>query len=85
MPSAEFTKICRELGNINDAIGIETSKEGIRFYVKGEVGEGSVHLKATNAEREEDRVDCDVDEPVNLSFAVRYFIKMNQKIFESVQ
>jgi proliferating cell nuclear antigen len=38
MPSAEFTKICRELGNINEAIGIETSKDGIKFFVKGEIG-----------------------------------------------
>lgn len=40
MPSAEFTKICKELGNINESIGIETSKESIKFYVKGEVGDG---------------------------------------------
>ncbi len=74
MPSQEFTKICRELGNINEAIGIETSKDGIKFYVKGDIGEGQVSVKANESEKDEDKVECDVDEPVNLSFAVRYIL-----------
>ncbi|CAD8206701.1 unnamed protein product [Paramecium pentaurelia] len=78
MPSNEFTKICRELGNINEAIGIETSKDGIKFYVKGDIGEGQVSVKSNDAEKKEERVECDVDEPVNLSFAVRYFNLFNK-------
>ncbi|CAD8106488.1 unnamed protein product [Paramecium primaurelia] len=78
MPSNEFTKICRELGNINEAIGIETSKDGIKFYVKGDIGEGQVSVKSNDGEKKEERVECDVDEPVNLSFAVRYFNLFNK-------
>ncbi|CAD8064211.1 unnamed protein product [Paramecium primaurelia] len=78
MPSNEFTKICRELGNINEAIGIETSKEGIKFYVKGDIGEGQVSVKINDTEKPEERVECEVDEPVNLSFAVRYFNLFNK-------
>ncbi|CAD8095551.1 unnamed protein product [Paramecium primaurelia] len=78
MPSNEFTKICRELGNINEAIGIETSKDGIKFYVKGDIGEGQVSVKSNDCEKKEERVECDVDEPVNLSFAVRYFNLFNK-------
>ncbi|CAD8148984.1 unnamed protein product [Paramecium octaurelia] len=78
MPSSEFTKICRELGNINEAIGIETSKDGIKFYVKGDIGEGQVSVKTNDSEKLEEKVECDVDEPVNLSFAVRYFNLFNK-------
>ncbi|CAD8117790.1 unnamed protein product [Paramecium sonneborni] len=85
MPSSEFTKICRELGNINEAIGIETSKDGIKFYVKGDIGEGQVSVKSNDEEKREERVECDVDEPVNLSFAVRYFNLFNKASALSTQ
>lgn len=72
MPSAEFTKVCRELGSISDAIGIETSKESIKFHVKGEVGEGQITYRQNSAEKPEDSIECSVDEPVNMNFALRY-------------
>jgi hypothetical protein len=31
-------------------------------------------LKANDCEKKEEAVECDVDEPVTLSFAVRYYI-----------
>ena len=58
MPSNEFTKICRELGNINDTIGMETSYDGIKFYVKGDIGEGYVSIKSNYSYNIEDMVEC---------------------------
>ena len=34
-------------------------------------------MKSNDCEKKEERVECDVDEPVNLSFAVRYIIYNN--------
>jgi proliferating cell nuclear antigen len=49
------------------------TKEGIKFSSSGDLGTGSVMLKHNTAvEKEEDAVVVDVQEPVELNFAVRY-------------
>lgn len=87
MPSNEFAKICKELALINESsilfstiflVTISTSKEGIKFSVHGEIGGGTINIKA-GGETSADRVECDVEEPVSLSFAVRY--KKNTHLF----
>ncbi len=45
MSSAEFQRICRDLGALGESVKIEASKEGVRFSCEGEVGNGSVLLK----------------------------------------
>jgi proliferating cell nuclear antigen len=52
-------------------VTISTSKEGIKFSVHGEIGGGTINIKANDSEKKEEQVECDVDEPVSLSFAVR--------------
>lgn len=47
MSSAEFQRICRDLGALGESVKIEASKEGVRFSSEGEVGNGSVLLKQT--------------------------------------
>lgn len=47
MSSAEFQRICRDLGALGESVKIEASKEGVRFSCEGEVGNGSVLLKQT--------------------------------------
>jgi proliferating cell nuclear antigen len=47
MSSAEFQRICRDLGALGESVKIEASKEGVRFSSEGEVGQGSVLLKQT--------------------------------------
>ena len=53
-------------------VQIETSKDGVKFSVQGEIGGGTIAIKANEGEKAEDQVVCEVDEPVTLSFAVRY-------------
>jgi proliferating cell nuclear antigen len=45
MPTAEFSRICKELSQISETINIETSKENVKFSVTGEIGSGSVTIK----------------------------------------
>lgn len=73
MPSREFQRIVRDLQVFGDTCTIRISKEGIRFGVSGAIGSGNVLLRANAAtEREEDRVVIDMEEPAELSFALRY-------------
>mmetsp|Transcript_12788 Transcript_12788/g.18665 ORF Transcript_12788/g.18665 Transcript_12788/m.18665 type:complete len:258 (-) Transcript_12788:111-884(-) len=72
MPSGEFQKIIRDLQVLGDTCVIACSKEGVRFSVTGDLGTGSVLLRANVGEKEEDQVIIDMDEPVELTFALRY-------------
>ncbi|KXN80819.1 Proliferating cell nuclear antigen [Leucoagaricus sp. SymC.cos] len=45
MPSAEFTRIVRDLSLLGESVRIEVSKEGIRFTSEGEAANGNVLLK----------------------------------------
>lgn len=47
MPSAEFTRIVRDLSQLGESVRIEVSKEGVRFASEGEAANGSVLLRPT--------------------------------------
>lgn len=48
MPSAEFTRIVRDLSQLGESVRIEVSKEGVRFASEGEAANGSVLLKGSD-------------------------------------
>lgn len=77
MPSAEFSRIVRDLSQLGESVRIEVSKEGVRFASEGEAANGSVLLKGTEGvessgkmkvkkeegeEKEEDEQDDEEDE-----------------------
>ncbi len=73
MPSAEFQRIIRDLQVLGDACTIAVSKEGIRFSATGDLGTGNIQLKQnTSVDKEEEAVVIDMQEPVELSFTLRY-------------
>eukprot|EP00611_Tribonema_gayanum_P002392 TRINITY_DN1176_c0_g1_i2.p1 TRINITY_DN1176_c0_g1~~TRINITY_DN1176_c0_g1_i2.p1 ORF type:complete len:225 (-),score=104.54 TRINITY_DN1176_c0_g1_i2:378-1052(-) len=73
MPSAEFQRIIRDLSVIGDTCSIAVGKDGVRFGVEGDLGSGSISVKQnTAAEKEEERVEVHMEEPVELTFALRY-------------
>jgi proliferating cell nuclear antigen len=73
MPSAEFQRIIRDLSILGDTCVVSVTKEGIRFSVTGDLGTGNVLIKKTNSvEKDEEAVIIEVDEPVELTFALRY-------------
>ena len=46
MPSSEFTRICRDMGILGDSVLICTTKEGVKFSDKGDLGQGMyIHMK----------------------------------------
>jgi proliferating cell nuclear antigen len=73
MPAAEFQRICRDLQTMGDTCTISVGKEGVKFSVSGDLGAGNITLKNNTAsEKEEDRVIIQMEEPVELTFALRY-------------
>eukprot|EP00968_Pinguiococcus_pyrenoidosus_P008845 scaffold655_cov225-Pinguiococcus_pyrenoidosus.AAC.18 len=72
MPSAEFQRIIRDLSVIGDTCTIGCSKEGVRFGVTGDLGKGEITLRENSAvDSDEDRVTIQMEEPVELTFALR--------------
>ncbi|RPD52935.1 proliferating cell nuclear antigen [Lentinus tigrinus ALCF2SS1-7] len=69
MPSAEFSRIVRDLSLLGESVRIEVSKEGIRFVSDGEAANGNILLKqsaeaskkGSSSKRKDD--DDEEDEP----------------------
>lgn len=73
MPSTEFQRIIRDLQVLGDTCAISCTKEGIKFSVTGDLGTGNVLIRSNaTAEKEEEQVIIDMQEPVDLTFALRY-------------
>ena len=49
MPSAEFTKICRDMSTFGEALEIAVTRDAVRFSTKGDFGQGSTTVKPTSA------------------------------------
>ena len=73
LPSAEFQRIIRDLGVLGDTCSISVTKEGIKFSSSGDLGTGNIILKHnTTVDKDEEAVVIDMQEPVELNFAIRY-------------
>jgi proliferating cell nuclear antigen len=73
MSSAEFTRICRELYQLSETVVIETNKNYIKFSVQGEVVGGAIKIDANDSGNSStDNTYIQVEENVNLAFALRY-------------
>jgi len=73
MPSNEFQRIIRDLQVLGDSCVISCTKEGIRFSVSGDMGTGNVLLRGTvGGDKPEEQVSIEMEEPVELTFALRY-------------
>ncbi|KAL4422881.1 hypothetical protein ABPG75_009078 [Micractinium tetrahymenae] len=73
MPSGEFQRIVKDLGTIGDTVEIGVSKDGIKFSANGDIGSANVMCRQnTHADKEDEQTLIDMNEPVNLTFALRY-------------
>lgn len=73
MPSNEFARICRDLSQFGESVVISCTKEGVKFSTVGDIGTANVKLAQTaSADKEEEAVTIEMQEPVTLTFACRY-------------
>ena len=70
--SSEFTRICRELYSLNETVNIETSKNSIKFSVNSENIGGSIKIEENDSSNQDEQCNIQVEETVNLAFALRY-------------
>lgn len=73
MPANEFQRIVRDLAVLGDTCTIGVSKEGVRFMVNGDLGTGNIVRKQnTSSDKPDERTQIDMEEPVELTFALQY-------------
>lgn len=76
MPSAEFTKIIKDLLIIGESVTIDVKKSGVTFRAEGEIGKSEVCLEKGEAIGDsDDSFNLDVNDPIELSFATQYLKK----------
>lgn len=72
MPSGEFARIVRDLGQFGDSIVIACTKQGVKFSATGEIGTGNIKLaQSANVDDEKEKIEIDLNEPVTLTFAAK--------------
>ncbi|KAK9055335.1 hypothetical protein SSX86_026418 [Deinandra increscens subsp. villosa] len=88
MPSSEFARICKDLSSIGDtgdqkneklldrlllAVVISVTKEGVKFSTRGDIGTANVVCRQnTTVDKPEEATIIEMNEPVSLTFALRY-------------
>ncbi|KAL1929269.1 hypothetical protein VTP01DRAFT_2328 [Rhizomucor pusillus] len=79
MSSARFREIVGDLQTISDSVTIECTKEGIKFSSEGEVGKGSVTLKANSmVDSEDDATVIELQQSVSMAFSIKYLVNFTK-------
>jgi proliferating cell nuclear antigen len=73
MSAGEFQRIIRDLSTIGDTVTITCTKESVKFSVSGDIGAGNVVMRHNaTVDKEEEATIIELEEPVSLTFAMRY-------------
>jgi proliferating cell nuclear antigen len=78
MSSSEFSRICRELTQVTDTLNLSVDKETVKFAVSGDIGAGSITMRANSSDKAEERLNLTVVDPVAMAFALRYLNLFNK-------
>ena len=70
--SGEFNRISKELFQLSETVTIETNKNSIKFSVSGDSIGGSIKIDSNDSTQKEETTIIQVEEPINLAFALRY-------------
>ncbi|KAK3031035.1 hypothetical protein RJ639_035066 [Escallonia herrerae] len=73
MPASEFARICKDLSTIGDTVVISVTKEGVKFSTRGDIGTANIVCRQnTSIDKPEEATIIEMQEPVTLTFALRY-------------
>lgn len=73
LPASEFQRIVRDLQVMGDTCQIGVTKEGVKFSASGDLGSGNIMLRqGASVDGKEEQVEITMEEPVELTFALRY-------------
>jgi hypothetical protein len=66
-------RICRDLSSIGDTVTISVTKDGVKFSTSGDIGAANVTCRQNvSVDKEEEATVVELQEPVSLTFALRY-------------
>lgn len=57
----------------------------MKFTVSGDIGSGTITVKQSDNEKDQERVTLSIDQPVKLTFALRYLNIFNKAVSLSNQ
>ncbi|EDM03472.1 rCG61869 [Rattus norvegicus] len=72
MPSGKFAHVCSDFSHIGDEVEISCAKDGVKFSSSGELENGNIKVSQTCHVDEEKAVTLEMNEEVQLTFALRY-------------
>ena len=72
LPSSEFTRIVRELSQLSETVKITTGNKSVKFSVDGDIGNGEIELLENGSERENEKIEINVDEEITASFSLTF-------------
>lgn len=72
MPAREYANVCNLVKEFGDTVAINVTKESVTFSVEGDHGQGNIVLRPRQTTKESECICLDVEDPVRLSFALRY-------------
>ena len=73
LPAAEFQRIIKDLSSIGDTVEISVTKDAVKFSTNGDIGSANVMCRQNKtADKPEEATEIDINEPVALTFALRY-------------
>ena len=81
MPSNEYRRIFTDLSVIGDTITVEATKQMVSFYVKGDIGKGSLSIQQSDgADDDKNPITINVQEPVKMTFPGRYLTMFTKAV-----
>ncbi|KAG2235944.1 hypothetical protein INT48_004274, partial [Thamnidium elegans] len=79
MSSVRFQEICRDLQGLSESVTIECTKEGVKFSSDGEIGKGSITLKANSAvDKDDDATVIELQQSVSMTFSIKYLVNFTK-------
>ncbi|KAI7889337.1 proliferating cell nuclear antigen [Mucor mucedo] len=79
MSSVRFAEIVRDLQGLSDSVNIECTKEGIKFSADGEIGKGSITLKANSTvDKDDDATIIELQQSVSMTFSIKYLVNFTK-------
>jgi len=73
MPSVEFQRIVKEIAIVGDTVRITASKEGVKFGVVGDIGNGSITChQSSSVDDDDEAISVKLEEEIDLTFALHY-------------
>ena len=72
MSSKEFSRICKDLCNINETVDIGVSQNCIKFYVDNEAIVGGFTLNNNDSEKLDLQLKTETNNNINLEFFLKY-------------